>query len=205
MRATFDRARLAWRMRLHPGLRVSPRANAAFAVARYQLAAGARLRIDAHAVTERIPGALAFVLHPGAVVTVGERAWLRTEVAPLVICAFAGARIRIGADTLLNGCTLSAKRALTLKRGVFIGPGSRLYDADQHDFDATHPERVAPVTVGEHAWLASDVTVLRGVRIGAHSVVGARSVVTRDLPAHSFATGAPARVRGKVGDRTGAK
>ena len=51
-------------------------------------------------------------------------------------------------------------------------------------------------------WVASDVTILRGVSIGEHSVVGARSVVTRDVPAHTLALGAPAVPRGPVGDRS---
>ena len=64
-----------------------------------------------------------------------------------------------------------------------MGPGSRVFDSDQHDFDAEHPEVAAPVAIGDYVWIASDVTVLRGVTIGEHSVIGARSLVTRDVPA----------------------
>jgi maltose O-acetyltransferase len=46
------------------------------------------------------------------------------------------------------------------------------------------------------------VTILRGVTIGDHSVVGARSLVTRDIPPHTLAFGQPARPRGEVGDRS---
>ena len=52
---------------------------------------------------------------------------------------------------------------------------------------------------------ASDVTVLRGVSIGEHSIVGACSLVTRDVPPHSVAFGQPAEARGKVGDRSNAR
>ena len=48
-------------------------------------------------------------------------------------------------------------------RRVFVGPGSRIFDADQHDFDAERLEEVEPVSIGDHVWIASDVTVLRGV------------------------------------------
>ena len=44
--------------------------------------------------------------------------------------------------------------------------------------------------------------MLRGVSIGEHSVVGARSVVTRDVPPHTLALGVPAEPRGVVGDRS---
>jgi galactoside O-acetyltransferase len=44
--------------------------------------------------------------------------------------------------------------------------------------------------------------VLKGVAIGSHSIIGAHSMVTHDIPAHSVAYGVPAESRGKVGDRT---
>jgi acetyltransferase-like isoleucine patch superfamily enzyme len=77
-----------------------------------------------------------------------------------------------------------------------------VFDSDQHDLDSEHPEVIAPVEIGDHAWVAADVTVLKGVRIGSHCVVGTRSLVTRSLPDHSLAFGSPAEVRGKVGDRS---
>ena len=83
-----------------------------------------------------------------------------------------------------------------------IGPGTRVFDSDQHDLDADRPEVKAPVRIRDHAWVASDVTVLRGVEIGAHSVIGARSLVTSEIPEHTLAFGIPARPRGTVGDRT---
>ncbi len=201
IRAT-DRLRLRLLASRHPGLEIHPEASSNLASARFALAPGARLRIGAGVVTERLSGALRFFLHPDAEVDVAEGTWLRTEVAPVNVVAFAGARIHIGPEALLNGCHLSAKRELRVGRRVWIGPGSRVFDADQHDVDAERAERIEPVAIGDHAWISSDVTVLRGVEIGAHSVVGARSVVTQSLPAHTLAYGQPARARGSVGDRS---
>jgi len=198
----LDRARLAWLRFLHPGLEIDRRASTNLAHARYELGAGARLRIDAGVVTERLRGRLHFHLGPGAQVDVGEGTWLRTEIGDVHVIAFAGARIEIGAEAFLNGCHLSAKREVVLGRRAWVGPGSRVFDSDQHDLDAARPERVDPVRIGDHAWVASDVTVLRGVSIGAHAVVGTRSLVTSDVPAHALAFGVPARVRGVVGDRS---
>jgi acetyltransferase-like isoleucine patch superfamily enzyme len=174
-------------------------------VARFRLAPGARLRIAAGVVTERLPGQLHFLLEPGATVEIGEGSWLRTEVGDVYLVAFEGARLRIGAGALINGSHLSAKQEVTLGRGVFVGPGSRVFDADQHDFDADRPEQRAPVSIGDHAWIASDCTVLRGVTIGEHSIVGTRSLVTRDVPPHTVAFGQPAQPRGEVGDRSRAR
>lgn len=189
----------------HPGLALHPAASTNLAAARFALAPDARLEIGAGVQTERLRGALSFSLGPGARVRVGEGSWLRTEVTGIHIAAFAGAQIEIGPEAFLNGCHLSAKRELRLGRRVTIGLGSRVFDADQHDLDDARPELAEPVAIGDFAWIASDVTVLRGVSIGAHSVVGAHSLVTRDVPPHTLAFGQPAAPRGPVGDRSRAR
>lgn len=163
---------------------------------------GAVLRIGAGAHTERTPRALTFLLGPGAHVEIGERTWLRTELEPIHISVFAGAKLVLGPDSWLNGCHLSAKHAIVGGRRTWIGPGCRVIDSDQHDLDAEHKERGAPITIGDSVWITSDVTVIRGVTIGSHVVVGARSLVNRDVPDHTLVHGIPARPRGTVGDRS---
>jgi hypothetical protein len=201
----WDRLRLAWLRWLVPGLEIHPTATPAFASARYVIEPGGRLRIGARAATERRAGALSFLVHAGGEILIEEGAWLRTEVAPVVLAAFPGARLRVGPEALLNGCTVSAKREVVIERKAMVGPGSRVYDSDQHDLDAERREVIAPVRIGELAWVASDVTVTRGVTIGAHAVVGARSLVTRDVPPHTLAYGTPAEPQGAVGDRSKAR
>ena len=193
---------LSW---LYPGLDVHPDASSNLACASFRLAPGSRLRIGPGVVTERRRGALYFELAAGAEVEIGAGTWLRTVLGPVVVAAFEGARIEVGPECFLNGCHLSAKQSIRLGRRAMLGPGSRVFDADQHDLDAGRPERRAPVEIGDCAWIAADTTVLRGVRIGAHSVVGTRSLVTRDVPPHSLAYGAPAEVRGPVGDRSNSR
>ncbi len=198
----LDRWRL-WRLKgRYPGLEIHPQASTNFAWARYVLGEGAVLRIGARAVSERRADSVHFELGPRAMVTIGEGSWLRGELGTVHVVAFADARITLGPDCFLNGCHLSAKRELELGERVFVGPGSRIFDSDQHDFDADTPEVSEPVRIGDHCWIASDVTVLRGVEIGPHSVIGARSLLTRSLPAHSLAFGVPARRQRDVGDRS---
>jgi carbonic anhydrase/acetyltransferase-like protein (isoleucine patch superfamily) len=197
-----DKLRMRAVARLNPGIEMDPTTSPNFWMARYNLAPGARLRLGPGVTTDRRRGAVTFLLEEGAVIEIEEGTWLRTEVAPVVLAAYAGARMRIGPDSLLNGCHLSAKAEVSLGRRVWIGPGSRVFDSDQHDLDADHPEVPDPVRIDDHAWVASDTTVLRGVRIGAHSVIGARSLVTGDIPEHTLAYGIPARPHGEVGDRT---
>jgi carbonic anhydrase/acetyltransferase-like protein (isoleucine patch superfamily) len=201
----WDRLRLAGLRWLVPGLEIDPSATPSFASARFVVEPGGRLRIGARAATERREGALSFLVHAGGEIVIEEGAWLRTEVGPIVLAAFPGAKLVVGPQALLNGCSVSAKREVVIERGAMVGPGSRVYDADQHDLDLEHREVVAPVRIGAWAWVASDVTVMRGVTIGAHAVVGARSLVTRDVAPHTLAYGTPALAQGRVGDRTGAR
>jgi len=198
----LDRWRLARLARRHPGVSIHPTASTNFALARFDLAPGARLVIGANVVTERTPGGVSFRIGEGGSIEIGDGTWIRTELAPNHLNAFAGARLVLGPMSWLNGCHLSAKREIRGGRRTWVGPGCRVIDSDQHDLDAEHPERTAPIDLGECVWITSDVTVLRGVSIGAHSVIGARSLVVDDVPPHSLAFGVPARVRGKVGDRS---
>ncbi len=197
-----DLLTLGRRKREFPGLEIDSQASSNLALARFSLAEGARLRIAAGVVTERRPDALHFLLGRNAEVEIGARTWLRTEVGPVYIVAFEGARIRIGPDCLLNSAYISAKRSIEIGTHSFVGMGSRVFDSDQHDLDDRHPEASSPVQIGDHVWIASDVSVLKGVCVGDHSVVGTRSLVTCSIPPHSLAFGCPATVRGAVGDRT---
>lgn len=198
----WNRVRLAWLRRRHPELELHPGASSNFALARYNLGPGSKLRIADGVVTERIPRRLHFVLYPGAQVEIQQGAWLRTEVGDLHIVAFEGAKLVIGPETLLNGCHVSAKLDVEIGRRSMLGPGTRLYDSDQHDLDDERPERREPVRIGEFVWVAGDCTILRGVHIGDHSIIGVGSLITSSIPAHTLAYGRPARPHGSVGDRT---
>ena len=83
---------------------------------------------------------------------------------------------------------------------VSIGQGSTVSQycylcAASHDFEqVNHPLTSAPITIGDHCWLAADVFVGPGVTIADGTVVGARSSVFNDLPGWSVAIGTPAAV-----------
>ena len=198
----FDRARLKhWRNK-HPGLALDPETSTNFSSSHFALAPGARLVLGPRVYTERRAYGVHISVAEGASVEIGADTWLRSDIAPVIIFAFPGAHIRIGRDGFLNGCHLSAKVGLEIGSRVWIGPGSRVFDADQHDLDADRKEGRAKVTIGDHCWIASDCTVLKGVEIGEQCVVGARSVVTKSLAPHSLALGQPAVAKGTIGDRT---
>ncbi len=196
----WDRARLRRLERAHPGLRIHPSASTNLAVARFDLEPGAVLEIGADVVAERLPGEICFQVASGARVEVGAGTWLRCEVEKIRLVAYPGAVLTIGRDCWFNGCQLSAKERVDVGEGAMIGPGTRVYDSE-HAVDDQTPEKSAPVSIGEFVWVASDVTVTCGSEIGAHSVIGARALVTGCIEPHSLAYGIPAKTRGTIGTR----
>ncbi|HEX2075101.1 MAG TPA: sugar O-acetyltransferase [Geodermatophilus sp.] len=120
-----------------------------------------------------------------------------TEIRPPFYVDY-GAQIRIGARCFANfGLVALDVAAITIGDDVQIGPNVQL-------LTPTHPvepeprrekwEAARPITIGNNVWLGGGAIVLPGVSIGDNTVVGAGSVVSRDLPADVVAVGNPARV-----------
>lgn len=98
-----------------------------------------------------------------------------------------------------NGCQISCSQSVHIGKDVMLA--ERCYVAD-HNHGFADPDRsiqsqpltVGACSIGEGSWLGNNVCVSGSIRIGKHCVVGANSVVTKDLPDYSVAVGAPARV-----------
>lgn len=113
----------------------------------------------------------------------------------------------IGRGTSIAGtAVLSAASCLSLGERVLLA--RNVYIADHmHNFaDVDRPvldqgiSRVAPVRIGDGAWLGQNVVIGPGVSIGRGAVIGANSVVLDDVPAHAVAVGAPARIVSQFGN-----
>jgi len=120
-----------------------------------------------------------------------------SEIRPPFHCDY-GRHTAVGARTFANfGLVCLDVAPITIGDDVQLGPNVQL-------LTATHPlaagprrdkwESAEPVVIEDNVWLGGGVIVCPGVRIGANTVVGAGSVVTRDLPADVVAVGSPARV-----------
>jgi len=102
--------------------------------------------------------------------------------------------ITIGDRAAINSfCRLFGHGSLVIGEDTQIGPGSLITTTD-HDYQGDLKEHFRPVSIGKGVWIGANVTVLSGVKIGDFAVVGAGSVVTKDIPPRSVAVGVPARV-----------
>jgi acetyltransferase-like isoleucine patch superfamily enzyme len=114
-------------------------------------------------------------------------------------------KIYIGAHAYINRNTfLDAILSLTIGNHCAIGPGCYITDHD-HGLDPTltplgQPMVAKPTKIGDRVWIGANVTILKGVTIGNDTIVGAGSVVTKDLPEMAIAVGVPAKVIKYRGD-----
>ena len=117
-------------------------------------------------------------------------------VQPPLYCDY-GYSISIGARSFLNfGTVILDCAPVTIGEDVQIASSVQLLTAT-HPLDANARrerwESAHPITIGDGAWLGGGVIVCPGVSIGAQAVIGAGSVVTRDVPARQLAYGNPCR------------
>ena len=108
-------------------------------------------------------------------------------------------RIEVGPGTELNGTSIVSHVGVRIGAEVLFGPQVVIMDCDGHPVDRRLPDRVdylrmAPVEIGDHAWIGYGAVIMKGVTIGHHAVVAACAVVTRDVPPQAVAAGNPARV-----------
>ena len=123
----------------------------------------------------------------------GSEAWIE----PPFYCDY-GAQVTIGAGVFVNfGAVFLDPVPIVIGAGAQLGPNVQLLTADHPRDAATRaagPELGRPITIGSRCWIGGGAIVCPGVTIGEDTIVGAGSVVVRDLPARVIAAGNPARV-----------
>jgi acetyltransferase-like isoleucine patch superfamily enzyme len=116
---------------------------------------------------------------------------------PPFTCDF-GYHIEVGDNCLFNyNCTIIDVGRVKLGNFCLLGPNVSIYTAGHPIHPAVRNGNYtygADVEIGDNVWLGGNVVVCPGVRIGSNSVIGAGSVVTRDIPAWTVAAGNPCRV-----------
>ncbi len=113
-----------------------------------------------------------------------------------------GYNITLGRNFYANvNCVLLDGARITIGDNVFLAPNVGIYTAG-HPLDAGQRraglEYAYPVTIGSDVWIGAGSSILPGVSIGDRTVIGAGSVVTKDIPSDALAVGNPCRVIRKL-------
>jgi len=161
----------------------------------------------------RIWGCPILQCHRGSQVVVGDyvdlRSWPGTNPLtpnhPVVLATrCSNARIHIGHHCGFTGATLVAAESIEIGNWVVVGANCTIVDTDFHPLapverrlnvlNGTHK----PIVIEDEVFVGMNSLVLKGVTLGRGCVIGAGSVVTRDVPPGMIAAGNPARVIGTV-------
>ena len=112
--------------------------------------------------------------------------------ATLKIC---GVGVRESTNANIN-CTIICAERIEIGKDVAIGRNVTIRDNNgNHYLNRRGYRTSSPVVIGDKAWLCENCTIMAGVRIGEGAIVGARSLVASDVPAHTLVSGNPACVR----------
>lgn len=107
-----------------------------------------------------------------------------------------GKNITVGKEVFINSCChFQDQGGIVIGDNVLIGHNVTLatlnHDENPERRQSIHP---APIEIGKNVWIGSNVTILQGIKIGDGAIVGAGSVVTRDVPANCIVAGNPASI-----------
>ena len=159
--------------------------------------------------------------HPGATIQIGHGVTISNRLCEnpagishktVLVANRRGAKLRIGNHVGLSGAVLFCSKQIIIEDYVKLGVGAKVYDTDFHPVD---PERrrarddgmilCEEVRICEDAWVGAEAMILKGVTIGARAIVGARALVTKDVPADTVVGGVPARIIGRIDTGSGAR
>ncbi len=151
----------------------------------------------------------------GGTLSIGERTILNSNfhdsnipiLHPVKFVVGIEASIDIGRYCDLNGCAITAYQKVTVGDFVQIGSGTFIADTDFHPIELNNRHRQktgqnypmhsvsrCPVVIEDDVWIGINAIILKGVTIGRGSIVGAGSVVTKDVPEMVVVAGNPARI-----------
>jgi acetyltransferase-like isoleucine patch superfamily enzyme len=195
------------------GLRLFLAASAALraAVAIYAWSVVAYLRLRAHGATVgrglRVSGPIRLHCHRTGSIRIGDGCRIHSGFtgnpvgggSRMAIWIGRGGRLTLGDRVGLGNSTIVCMRAVSIGDDAFVGGDCKVYDTDFHSLDPGERSlsgnpgaRTAPVAIGPRAFVGGHSILLKGITIGAEAVVGAGSVVRRDVPEGQLWAGNPA-------------
>ena len=145
------------------------------------------------------------IVEPGAQIGEGTRVWAFAHILPGArigrdcnICdgVFVENDVVIG-DRVTVKCGVQVWDGVTLEDDVFVGPNAT-FTNDAFPRSRQYPEMFETTLIQSGASIGANATILPGLKVGMHAMVGAGAVVTRDVPPNAIVVGNPARIHGYV-------
>lgn len=115
----------------------------------------------------------------GGSISIGSSCKFKKNVE--IRCQKGGAIVIDGGTYFNNNCIVLGYRSINIGKNCFIGPNTVIVD---HDHDKTNRSDFVcdPITIEDNVWIGANCVILKGVTIGRNSIVGAGSVVTKNIP-----------------------
>lgn len=154
----------------------------------------------------------AFVRNNGSL-TIGDNAKINSNISSnpaggpykTALVVSKNAELHIGNNVGMSGATIVAQNSIVIEDYVMLGSGSCVFDTDFHSLDFEYRiakidnhMKTAPVKICRGAFIGARSLILKGVTIGEKSIIGAGSVVTKDVPSGEIWAGNPAKFIKKV-------
>ena len=158
----------------------------------------------------RVRGWINLHISPKSEIIIGNRVMLKSGFTdnPTAcslrtgLWCYRGSKMVIGDNTGVFGTTIICSELITIGNNTLIAGGTHIYDSDFHSLDPAirtsgneKPEDVhtSPVRIGSQCWIGSRCLILKGVTIGDQAVIGAGSMVTKNIPSRQLWAGNPAK------------
>ncbi|WP_436629411.1 acyltransferase [Latilactobacillus sakei] len=105
-----------------------------------------------------------------------------------------GSTLTLGSGYINSNCNIACFNKIDIGNDVAIAENVTIRDTDNHYIYRDGYEISKPITIEDHVWIGMNATILKGVTIGAGSIVAAGSIVTKDVPSNCLVAGTPAKV-----------
>lgn len=110
------------------------------------------------------------------------------------IILFKGAKLNLGSGFFNSNIKIRCHERIEIGEDVAISHDVTIMDSDAHEGLWEGYEKTKPIKIGNHVWIGTRVTILKGVTIGDNAIIAAGSVVTKNVPNNTIVAGVPAKV-----------
>jgi acetyltransferase-like isoleucine patch superfamily enzyme len=110
------------------------------------------------------------------------------------IMVFKNAKLNLGSGYINRYAKIRCYSSITIGYDVAISENVSIWDSDAHAIKGKEHLMTQPIVIGNHVWIGTNVTILKGVTIGDNAIIASGSIVTKDIPAKCLAAGIPAKV-----------